>query len=105
MGKWYSAQRGRAVSIAVVGHQAGEAFLPIIYSAALLIFTWRETWSLAAAFLMFVALPAIYFLMKVERIPSDAEITLSENSKVKHWTRSEVMRDGYFWAMLCRAIG
>lgn len=104
MGKWYSAQRGRAVSIAVVGHQTGEAFLPIIYSAALLIFTWRETWSLAAAFLMFVALPAIYFLMKVERIPSDAEITLSENSKVKHWTRSEVMRDGYFWAMLIAVL-
>ena len=104
MGKWYSTQRGRAVSVAVVGHQAGEAFLPLVYSSALLYFTWRETWSLSAIFLMFVALPAIYFLMKVERTPSDAEVTLSENSKVKHWTRSEVMRDSYFWAMLIAVL-
>lgn len=104
MGKWYSAQRGRAVSIAVVGHQAGEAFLPILYSAALLIFTWRETWSLSAAFLMFIALPAIYFLMKVERIPSDAEVTLSAKSKVRNWTRAEVLQDGIFWALLIAVL-
>lgn len=104
MGKWYSTQRGRAVSIAVVGHQAGEAFLPIIYSAALLVFTWRETWSLSAAFLLFVALPAIYFLMQVERIPSDAEVTLSAKSKVKNWTRAEVLKDGYFWVMLIAVL-
>lgn len=104
MGRWYSAQRGRAVSIAVVGHQAGEAFLPVIYSAALLYFTWRETWSLSAGFLMLVALPAIYFLMRVERVPSDAEITDEANSKVKHWTRQQVLKDGYFWAMLIAVL-
>ncbi len=104
MGKWYSAQRGRAVSIAVVGHQSGEAFLPIIYSAALIFFTWRETWTVSAVFLMFVALPTVYFLLQVERVPSDAEVTLSEDSGVKHWTRSEVLRDGYFWAMLIAVL-
>ncbi len=104
MGKWYSAQRGRAVSIAVVGHQAGEAFLPIIYSAALLVFTWRETWSLSAAFLMFVALPAIYFLMKVERTPSDADVSNDASSSVKSWTRSEVLSDLYFWLLLTAVL-
>ena len=104
MGRWYSAQRGRAVSIAVVGHQAGEALLPVIYSAALLYFTWRQTWSLSAGFLMLVALPAIYLLMKVERVPSHAEVTNEAKSKVKHWTREEVLKDGYFWAMLIAVL-
>ncbi len=104
MGKWYSSQRGRAVSIAVVGHQAGEAFLPIIYSAALLIFTWRETWTISAIFLMLVALPAIYFLMQVERVPGDAEVSEASSSKAKHWTRAQVLRDGYFWAMLIAVL-
>ncbi len=104
MGKWYSMRRGQAVSIAVVGHQAGEAFLPVIYSAALIWFTWRESWTISAVFLMLVALPSIYFLMKVERVPSDFEITDAESSKTKNWTRAQVLSDGYFWAMLIAVL-
>lgn len=104
MGKWYSIYRGRAVSISVVGFQAGEAFLPIIYSAALIMFTWRQTWTFAAIILVLVALPTIYFLMKVERIPSDADQAHSNNSKVKNWTRLEVVKDKYFWALLIAVL-
>ena len=104
MGKWYSMRRGQAVSIAVVGHQAGEAFLPVIYSAALIWFTWRESWTISAAFLMLVALPSIYFLMKVERVPSDIEVTEAESSKTKNWTRAQVLSDGYYWAMLIAVL-
>ena len=104
MGKWYSTQRGRAVSVAVVGHQAGEAFLPLIYSAALLYFTWRQTWSLSAAFLAFVALPAIYFLMRIERQPSEQEIKIAAANSDKQWTRSEVLKDGLFWMLLIAVL-
>lgn len=104
MGKWYSIYRGRAVSISVVGFQAGEAFLPIIYSAALIMFTWRQTWTFATIILVLVALPTIYFLMKVERIPSDADQAHSNNSKVKNWTRLEVVKDKYFWALLIAVL-
>lgn len=104
MGKWYSAQRGRAVSIAVVGHQAGEALLPLIYSATLIYFTWRETWSISAVFLIFVALPAIYFLMRVERQPSQQEIKVAAASSAKQWTRAEVMKDGLFWMLLIAVL-
>ena len=104
MGKWYSQHRGRAVSIAVVGHQAGEALLPIIYSATLIWFSWRETWSISAAFLMFVALPSIYLLMKIERVPSDLEISDAAKLTVKSWTRAEVLQDAYFWAMLIAVL-
>ena len=104
MGRWYSLKRGQAVSIAVVGHQAGEAFLPIIYSAALLFFTWRQTWSISALFLLLVAVPVIYFLMKVERVPSDAEESKSLTSRLRDWTRKEVLADAYFWALLIAVL-
>jgi len=104
MGKWYSVQRGRAVSVAVVGHQAGEALLPIIYSSALLYFTWRETWSISAAFLAFVALPAIYLLMQVERTPGREEAEQAALVTGRNWTRSEVLRDSYFWALLIAVL-
>ena len=104
MGKWYSTQRGRAVSVAVVGHQAGEAFLPLVYSSALLYFTWRQIWSLSAAFLAFVALPAIYFLMRIERQPSEQENKVAAANSVKQWTRSEVLKDGLFWMLLIAVL-
>lgn len=104
MGRWYSLQRGRAVSIAVVGHQAGEAVLPVVYSFALVFLTWRETWSFASGFLICVALPVIYLLMKEERIPSEEEVHREKSMRSHHWTRREVLSDGYFWILLIAVL-
>ncbi|MEM9331193.1 MAG: MFS transporter [Pseudomonadota bacterium] len=104
MGRWYSAQRGRAVSVAVVGHQAGEAFLPVIFVYALLITGWRGTWIMSAALILFVALPAIYLLLRVERQPSLAENTAAAKTALRSWTRSEVLRDPLFYGLLTAVL-
>lgn len=104
MGRWYSLQRGRAVSVAVVGHQAGEALLPAIFVYVLLFSTWRETWFMSAAFLAFVALPVIYLLMRVERVPSHAENLEAQKVAEKDWTRAEVLRDPLFYGLLVAVL-
>ena len=103
MGRWYSAQRGRAVSVAVVGHQAGEALLPIVFVYALLVTGWRGTWLMSAVFIAVVALPIIYALMRVERVPSQQEISDEARTSLRQWTRAEVMRDVLFWS-ICIAV-
>ena len=99
VGRWYSAQRGRAVSVVTVGHQLGEAALPILYVSLVAFVGWRNTWLAAAGLLMLVALPVIYALMRVERIPrsKDGE---AQQSSVRDWTRPEVLRDPLFWLTL-----
>lgn len=104
MGRWYSAHRGRAVSIAVVGHQAGEAMLPVLIVFAIAIIGWRETWIGSAIFLMLVALPVLYALMRVERIPSKAESDKAATIKVRNWTRAEVLRDPLFYGLLVAVL-
>jgi len=104
MGRWYSAQRGRAVSVAVVGHQAGEALFPIIFVYALLVMGWRETWISSAMFLTCFALPVIYLLMRVERIPSQAENAQAAKTAVRDWTRSEVLQDPMFYGLLVAVL-
>lgn len=104
MGKWYSAQRGRAVSIAVVGHQAGEALLPIIFVYAIYVNGWRGTWVMSAVFLACVALPLVYWLMRVERIPTQADTAADNRLEVRHWERGEVMRDGLFYGLLVAVL-
>lgn len=99
MGRWYVAQRGRAVSVATLGHQAGEAVLPIIYVSIVASVGWRNTWLLAALVLMVVALPVIFGLMRVERQPRSSD-GVEMNSAPRDWTRQEVLRDPIFWLIL-----
>ncbi len=104
MGRWYSAHRGRAVSVAVVGHQAGEAILPVVFVYAILITGWRGTWIASAIFLAVVALPVLLALMQEERVPSQAETSAALQSAAKHWTRAEVLRDPLFYGLLIAVL-
>ena len=70
MGRWYVASRGRAVSIATLGHQFGEGTLPTVFVFVLAYVGWRSTWLIAAALIVLVGMPVIYQLMKVERHPT-----------------------------------
>lgn len=99
MGRWYSGHRGRAVSFASIGHQAGEAVLPVALVVLLTFVSWRTGWVVAAGICVFIALPAIYLLMRVDRKPRSTDAPAKKVAS-KDWTRSEVMRDPLFWALL-----
>lgn len=104
MGRWFSAQRGRAVSVAVVGHQAGEAILPVVFVYALVVAGWRGTWTMSALFLACVALPVVYALLRVERVPSAAENAQAMKTTGRDWTRAEVLRDPLFYGLLIAVL-
>jgi sugar phosphate permease len=103
MGRWYSAERGRAISLTSMGHQVGEAILPMLVLILVSLFGWRQTWQIAAAVLVLVALPSIVWLMRVEREPVVAESKSAKELKVRDWMRSEVIYDGAFW-VLCLGV-
>ena len=99
MGRWYVAQRGRAVSVATIGHQASEAVFPILYVSIVAGVGWRNTWLLSAGVLIAIALPAIYMLMRVERQPRSSDGPAFDHA-LRQWTRPEVIRDPIFWLIL-----
>ena len=96
IGRWYAAQRGRAMSMTVIGHQAGEAILPVLFVALAAGLGWRNSWLVAAALLAVVGLPVIYALMRVERRPRASDGPARKQT-VRDWTRPEVLRDPLFW--------
>lgn len=98
VGRWYFGHRGRAVSIVTVGHQFGEAVFPSLFVAIVAVVGWRNGWLFAAGALMLIALPATIWLMRVERQPRSTDLP-ERLSPSRHWTRSEVVRDPYFWMM------
>lgn len=99
MGRWYAAQRGRAVSVATLGHNVSEAVMPLVFVAVSGLVGWRNSWALGALVLVVCALPLIILLMRVERQPRSSDPKL-ETAAVRDWTRSEVVRDPLFWVML-----
>ncbi len=99
MGRWYSRQRGRAVAIAGLGHQIGQATLPPLAVALALIIGWRETWLLSAVALLLLVMPALYMLLSVDRVPTSGDPTGAELPQIRQWTRPEVLRDPVFWAV------
>lgn len=99
MGKWFAAQRGRAVSAVSIGQNVGEAIFPFAFVAVAAAIGWRNSWLAAAAMMLLLALPAITQLMQVERQPQS--LVRGEGAKVaRDWTRAEVLRDPMFYLLM-----
>ena len=105
MGRWFAANRGKALSIAGLGFSAGEAILPIAFVALLPSIGFRALWVLSAA-LVLAAIPLLRGLLLRERSPKGAtEGPWTEGMDGRHWTRPEVLRSGLFWAMVPTLLG
>ncbi len=103
IGRWYAAERGRAISLTSMGHQIGEAILPSLVLVLVAAYGWRQTWNIAASSLIIIALPAIVLLMRVEHVPKPVKPGHAKPIAVRNWTRAEVIRDLAFW-ILCLGV-
>lgn len=98
-GRWFAAQRGRAVSVVTLGHNVGEAIFPVAFVALMATIGWRNAWLVAAAVVVVMALPLITALLAVERQPQATD-TGPARAAVRDWTRPEVLRDPIFYLLL-----
>ena len=103
VGRWFSANRGRAISLIVPGHQTGVAVLPLAFVLISSWLGWQGAWVLAAATILLVAFPLIVFLLRIERVPQ-SEVVSADTSAVRDWTQAEVVRDPTFWLLLAGVL-
>jgi len=100
-GRWFVAERGRAVSLVVLGHQGGEATIPLAFAALTIAYGYRVGWVAAAVALLVVGLPVAYWAYRKPRVPHGQVSTEKKSSpEVRSWTRREVLRDPIFWILL-----
>ncbi|WP_353682792.1 MFS transporter [Mesorhizobium sp.] len=97
-GRWFAANRGRAVSVVTLGFHVGGALLPFLFVLVAGLVGWRGSWFVCAAFILVVALPLVCALVRKERNPQ-SEAQPRAQRAVKHWTRTEVLRDPTFYAI------
>lgn len=96
----FVANRGRAMSLVVPGHQAGEAILPALFVLVAAALGWQGAWTAAAAFILLVGIPVIVGLLAKPRVPQQAEINQANAQGGRDWTRAEVIRDPVFYLLL-----
>lgn len=100
-GRWFIAERGRAVSLVVLGHQGGEATIPLAFAALTITYGYRAGWIAAAVALLVVGLPFAYWSYRKPRVPHGQISKETKTSReVRSWTRREVLRDPVFWVLL-----
>jgi MFS family permease len=105
-GRWFALQRGRAVSLVVLGHQGGEATIPLAFAALTVAFGYRAGWLAGAAALLLIGLPFAVWAYRVPRSPRGTEQRGEPHPRDAHnWTRAEVVRDPVFWVLLTGVLG
>ena len=118
--RWFVTQRGRAVSLVVLGHQGGEATIPLAFAALTIAYGYTVGWLAAAIALVVIGLPFAYWCYRTPRaLPRSASAELIEQpelpdtqpsmqtealQKVHSWTRGQVLRDPIFWVLLAGVL-
>ena len=104
MARWFSKKRGRALSIALMGHPIGEALLPSLITFFLFQFTWREIWVGIGTCIIIIFLPLVYWLgrhIKLNKHDShNSKQTKSKKNLIVSWNRSQVLKDLRFYQVL-----
>lgn len=98
IGRWFSLNRGKAMSTAALGHQFSESVMPISFVALAALAGWRGAWMMNAAFFVLIILPAVFLLMSKPREQSATEAGYRDEGH--QWTSGDMLRDPLFWLLM-----
>lgn len=96
--------RGRAVSFASLGFQAGTALLPAFAVALIAAIGWSATWGVSSGFLLICLASLMFGRRSLPRIGSQQpHAQLKPDAKIT--TRREVLSDWRFWVLVPTMMG
>lgn len=101
MARYFTLQRGKALSISSLGYPIGEGTLPVAIAAILTITSWRTTWGIIAALIALVFIPFIlYVLSKSDIEESTQEIKRTQSDQSESESYLQIVNDRRFWLIL-----
>lgn len=106
MARYFHDQRGKAMSIASVGHSAGDALLPLPAVLLIGLLGWRGAWLAIGAVLAVVLVPAVLWLLKghgerQRRLHDRMQAGSGAGTLVgRQRSRREVLADPWFYKVL-----
>ena len=117
MARYFDDHRGKALSIANLGHAAGQAFLPSLVVVMIAYSGWRSAWAWYAVVLLFVMAPAVLFLLRGQKVRHGALLSRLEqrarqgsaggrevSGSHEQWTLREVLYHPTFYMVMANVI-
>lgn len=105
MARYFDVGRGKAISIAMLGHPLGEAVFPLLTVGLMAALGWRGAWLAYAAIGAVAFFPALLWLLRGHEMRHRsylAGISKPEEESChmrRHWTQGEVLRDARFYVV------
>lgn len=97
VGRWFRANRGRAIAVVFLGVSIGQALFPFLFVLIMTATSWRTAWAIAALPPL-LAIGPLLLLLRRERTPqSRAEADDTAGLFGRHWTRGQALRHWLFW--------
>lgn len=101
MARYFTLQRGKALSISSLGYPIGEGILPIAIAAILAVTSWRTTWGIIAALIAFGFIPFILYMLKSSDIEqSNQKVKTTEEDSADSGAYLKIINDRKFWLIL-----
>lgn len=101
-GRWFNAQRGRALSLVTMGFPASQALIAGGATALLPLLGFRWIWAISAGAILLFALPVITTLLSQDRTPQSADdaVKTVQRTAARDWRRAELLRDPTFFILI-----
>ncbi len=100
MARHFDAERGRALSLASLGHAGGEALLPPLVVIALSVTAWRNVWLVAALLLVFFAIPLVCWLLRGHQSSRPPGTNERQENAQPDFTLGQTLRDNGLYLRL-----
>ncbi|MDZ7806236.1 MAG: MFS transporter [Gracilimonas sp.] len=101
MARYFTLQRGKALSISSLGYPIGEGILPVGIAALLAFTSWRTTWGIIAALIALIFIPFIlYVLNKTEIEQSNQRIKRTKDNSTDTGSYFKIINDRRFWLII-----
>ena len=107
-GRYFDANRGKAISVTESGFPVGQSVLPILTVWLIGFIGWRETWISSAIFLLVFFLPLALWLLKGQQqrhldylqSQQQAVAASGDTAGTTNWTRKQILSDSRFYIIL-----
>jgi MFS family permease len=101
VGRWFVAQRGRAVAITNLGYPASEILLAAPAVLMINLMGWRQLWAGAAGILLVAVMPLLVWLLAASRTPQMQTASHEQPGLGgRHWQRQDAIRHWLLPALL-----
>ncbi|WP_162415379.1 MFS transporter [Cyclobacterium roseum] len=100
MSKYFQKGRGKAISLASLGHPFGQAALPIMVVGLINLFGWRESLLVNALIVLAIVPLYLYFFIDEKKLVVHEEASPTDSSSFKkEVSQWEIMKSRTFWLL------